>query len=212
MRTLVTGSSGSRAHASDIDFTEFKKRVWEMGDEEFYEAYDDAFKNIGFFDYTLTNLEYFEDWIYGDLLEVGCSAGLVLKAIRKRCKRCVGIDVSSHALKEAVRTLPSDIELFKADVEKPLFFPDRSFDTVLCGHTLEHLRKPSKAISEMKRVCRDRIIVLIPLQGKKQRWKKTNMHIQFWPTIESFEKFFGSNATDSLVLREGTLAIMKFEV
>lgn len=195
----------------NIDFTEFKEKAWGMSDEEFYAAYDAAFKKIGFFDYTLTNLEYFESWIRGDLLEVGCSSGLLLKTIRGRCKRCVGIDISSYALEEAKKMLPPDVELYRGDAEKSLPFPSRCFDTVICGHTLEHLRQPLNAVKEMKRVCRNRIIILIPLQGKGQMWKKTNMHLQFWPTVEDFEEFFGEKAAESIVAREGTLAIMRFE-
>lgn len=195
----------------DFNGTEFKKNVWDITDKEFYKAYDDVFLKVGFFDYTLTNLENFKDWIYGDFLEVGCASGKTLRAVRSLCDRCVGVDVSKYALETARKELPKSIELQWGDVEKTLPFADKIFHTVLIGHTLEHLRNPARAISEIKRVCKDSIIVIIPLQGEDERWKKTNYHIQFWPTVESFEIFYGAKADKKLVTRKGTLATMLFK-
>jgi len=191
------------------DFSWFKSRVWEMSDEEYYSVHDGFFSRFGFFDWTLTNLPYFEDWVYGDLLEVGCAAGWTLKAVAPRCRRAVGIDISKVALAEAER---SGLEVYWADVEKGLPFGDGEFDVVLAGHTLEHLRWPDRAVKEIRRVCRSRVIVLIPLQGEDQRWKRTNTHLQFWPTVESFEAVYGKRAEKALVLRDGTLAVMLFDV
>ena len=194
-------------YVDKIDFTDFKRKVWTMTDGEFYRAYDEAFRQIGFFDYTLTNLDYFKDWLKGDLLEVGCASGQTLKAVKPFCGRCVGVDVSKYSIEKA-KTL--NVKVLWADAEKRLPFQDKEWETVLIGHTLEHMRNPERAVEEIKRVCRDRVIVLIPLQDESQRWKKTNMHIQFWPTIESFEEFWGSKSSKSIVARDGTLAIMLF--
>jgi len=197
--------------AGETDFTEFKKRVWEMSDAEYYSIYDEVFSELGFFDYTQTNLKYFRGWMYGDVLDVGCAGGGLLQALRDGGYdgRLIGVDISKVALNEATRR---GLEVVWGDVEKRLPFPDRSFDTVVCGHTLEHLRHPGEAFSELKRVCRGALIVLIPLQGEDQRWKKTNTHLQFWPTIESFEGFAGVKAAESMVERDRTLGILLFKL
>ena len=190
----------------DFDATEYKQHIRIMRDIEFLQAHNDFFREVGFFDYTLTSFEHFKDWIKGSFLEVGCASGRTLKAVKTFCDvdQCVGIDISHVALKAA------EHDVVLADVEKGLPFRDAIFDTVLCGHVLEHLRDPKQALIEIQRVCRDRIIILVPLQNESQRWKKTNWHIQFWPTIESFERFYGEKAEIALSVRDDSLAIMLF--
>jgi len=193
------------------DFTDFKRHVWEMTDKEYYDFYDETFRRLGFFDYTATNIQFFRQWIHGTVLDAGCNGGGFLQALRDEGypKRLVGVDISKVALDEAANR---GLEVYWGDLEDRLFFPDRYFNTVVCGHTLEHLRKPEKAFNELKRVSRDSIIILIPLQGEEARWKKTNTHIQFWPTVQSFEAWAGMRVAESMVKRDGTLAIMLFKV
>lgn len=199
---------------AEFDATEFKRKVWSMTSKEFYKTYDDVFREVGLFDYTLTNFRFFQRWITGNFLEVGCGGGRTLRAVKTLCpvKRCIGLDTSGYASSVARTILPKGVEVLRGDAETGLPFKDESFNTVLCGHTLEHLRYPDKAVEEIKRVStRNRhIIILIPLQGESERWKKTNLHIQFWPTIPDFEGFFGSKVNRALNLRSGTLAIMLF--
>ncbi|MDD3493351.1 MAG: class I SAM-dependent methyltransferase [Candidatus Thermoplasmatota archaeon] len=198
---------------SAYDFTDFKRRVWRMTDAEFYDYYDRVYREVGFFDYTLTNLEHFVQWIRGDFLEVGCSSGQTLRAVCAACNRCVGADICDYALEIARRgNGRRRIEYVKCDAEKELPFSDGEFDCVLCGHTLEHLRDPKAAVDELFRVSRGSVVVVIPLQGPEQRWKKTNLHIQFWPTVESFEDFCGRKAWESRVVRDGTCGVMRFRV
>lgn len=188
----------------------FKRNIHKLTDEEFYEAYDEAFHMIGFKDWTLTNLKYFKDWISGDFLEVGCAGGRVLKAVRFLCDECWGVDVSGFALIEAYNFVQDDVGLVWADVEQKLPFPSNTFNTVLCGHTLEHLRNPKRAFHELMRVSSDKVIILIPLQSEADRWKPTNLHVQFWATVDEFHKFCGVEAKQIKVLRDNTLAILLF--
>lgn len=197
--------------AKETDFTEFKSHVWEMSDAEYSAFYDDIFSKLGFFDYTATNIQFFGKWIHGRVLDAGCNGGGFLQALKNGGYNgeIIGVDICKVALKEATHR---GLEVYWGNIEKRIPFPNRYFDTVVCGHTLEHLRKPKKAFSELKRVCRGSIIILIPLQGEDQRWKKTNTHIQFWPTVESFENFAEMKTTESMIERDGTLGIMLFKM
>ena len=49
-------------------------------------------------------------------------------------------------------------------VNEALPFRDKSFDTTICLHTLEHVRNLHAAVSELKRVSRKRLIVIVPRQ------------------------------------------------
>jgi len=60
-----------------------------------------------------------------------------------------------------------NVHVVAADCQKPLPFPDNSFDRVLAIHVLEHLPDLPAAIREVHRVCRPtgRLSVLIPCEG-----------------------------------------------
>ena len=66
---------------------------------------------------------------------------------------------------------------------------DGHFDIVISTHTLEHLRKPAAALAEMKRVSKDRLIVVVPRQ---RAFKYTlDEHINFYPDAASLVKEIG---------------------
>ena len=41
-------------------------------------------------------------------------------------------------------------------------FPDKTFDVVMSSHVIEHIEDPAKAISEMFRVTKKRLIIAVP--------------------------------------------------
>jgi hypothetical protein len=55
-----------------------------MSDAQIYDFYDQVFRDFGFFDYTETNLDFFVDWVRGDVLDVGCNGGGLLESLRGR--------------------------------------------------------------------------------------------------------------------------------
>jgi len=60
-----------------------------------------------------------------------------------------------------------------------LSFPDRSFDTVVCTHTLEHVLDLPRAVAELRRVARDRVIIVVPRQ---RPYRFTfDLHVRFFP-------------------------------
>ena len=76
----------------------------------------------------------------------------------------------------------------KADVTQ-LQFQDHAFDTVICAHTLEHVFDIEKALSEVRRVCSKRLIVVVPRQ---REYRYTfDLHIHFFPYAYKLSVFFG---------------------
>jgi len=52
----------------------------------------------------------------------------------------------------------------KCDLDEfPYPFDENEYDTVWAIHVLEHLEEPEKAIEEMKRIAKERIVVIIPI-------------------------------------------------
>jgi ubiquinone/menaquinone biosynthesis C-methylase UbiE len=71
----------------------------------------------------------------------------------------------------------------QAPVEK-LPFADGYFETVICTHVLEHVLDIRAAITELRRICSKRLIVVVPLE---REYRFTfNPHLHFFPYPHSF--------------------------
>ena len=84
------------------------------------------------------------------VLDVGCRYGALTQAYLDG-NEVVGVDVDQAALAEAARR---GIETRWADAEQPLPFEDESFDVVVAGELLEHVREPAALVGEARRVLR----------------------------------------------------------
>ncbi len=58
---------------------------------------------------------------------------------------------------------PMDERIKKEDITN-LSYANDSYDTVICMEVLEHLLNPLKAIDELKRIAKKRIIISVPLE------------------------------------------------
>ncbi len=95
----------------------------------------------------------FRDWIGGPglrVLDLGCRDG-ALADVYLEGNTVVGVDADRAAL---ARAAERGIETLWADLEEPLPFEDGSFDVVVAGEVLEHLRLPERALAEVSRVLR----------------------------------------------------------
>ena len=107
----------------------------------------------------------------GDLLDVGCGRGRVLKLLAGRANRAVGIDVDSESRNVARIELfmagADNCSLRKGDMHQ-LDFDDASFDTVILDDVLGASDRPGDALDEAARVLRPsgRILVLQRVDGR----------------------------------------------
>jgi ubiquinone/menaquinone biosynthesis C-methylase UbiE len=105
--------------------------------------------------------------ISGRVLEVGCGAGGMAKAIKyyRPDLDVVGIDISKKAINQA-RKDPSGVKFSCGDAYK-IPFKDKSFDAVLMFDLLEHLDDPLKSLLEIRRVLKpDGIFsAFVPIEG-----------------------------------------------
>ena len=93
----------------------------------------------------------------GDLIDIGCGQGRILKLLGSRAKRAVGVDIDADA-RQLART-----ELLLAGVENcslrngdmyALPFADGEFDTVILDDVLADAKRPMVAIAEARRILK----------------------------------------------------------
>ena len=84
------------------------------------------------------------------VLDIGCRYG-ALTSRYLTGNDVVGIDVDSKALETAAKL---GIVTIWADAEEPLPFHDESFDVVVVGELLEHVRDPEALVRETHRLLR----------------------------------------------------------
>jgi len=84
------------------------------------------------------------------VLDLGCRDGALTQAYLDG-NGVVGVDADQEALAEAARL---GIETHWADLDQPLDLEDASFDVVVAGELLEHLRDPQRLVREVRRVLR----------------------------------------------------------
>lgn len=113
------------------------------------------------------------------VLDAGCGRGFLAGKLEKN-HTVTGVDfIESPAFKEAA---PSS-EFVQADLSS-LPFADDSFDTVICTHTLEHVKDIGAVIAELKRVCRQQMILVVPRQRSYQY--TFDLHIHFFAHQHEF--------------------------
>jgi 2-polyprenyl-3-methyl-5-hydroxy-6-metoxy-1,4-benzoquinol methylase len=84
------------------------------------------------------------------VLDLGCRDGALTQAYLDG-NEVVGVDADREALAEAGRL---GIETHWADLDQPLELDAESFDVVVAGELLEHLRDPQQLLGEVRRMLR----------------------------------------------------------
>ena len=168
-----------------LRFMEFKSVFHKLSDEEFTKYYED-YEYIAYRDTDLSSKSI--DYIISNLgedknkkiVDVGCGCGFVLKKISDAgYKNISGIDIAPSGKYDTIKIDAGNIE--------QLPFPDNYFDVVICSHTLEHVLDLPKAISELKRVGKEKLIITVP----RQRYYRYtfDLHIHFFPQISYLLKY-----------------------
>jgi 2-polyprenyl-3-methyl-5-hydroxy-6-metoxy-1,4-benzoquinol methylase len=127
-----------------------------MGLEQLSERYAEhnrVERGAGFVFAGPERIELFRRYVGGPgrrVLDLGCRDGSLSRAYADG-NEIVGVDADREALAAAAQL---GIETRWADLDEPLDFADASFDVVVAGELLEHLRDPHRVVDDVRRVLR----------------------------------------------------------
>lgn len=160
-------------------FIHFKEQSPHMTQEELADIYEKTAKghiqretdlNKESVDFILSNISGIS------VLDIASGRGYLCKQLAKNQKlNVVGIDFVLPSIDLEGLT---NLSFREGNVEE-ISEKDNNFDTVICAHTLEHVLNPKKAISELRRVAKKRLIVILPRQ---RPYRFTfDLHLHFFP-------------------------------
>jgi SAM-dependent methyltransferase len=156
---------------------------------ERYSEHNRVERGAGFVFAGEERIELFRRYVGGPgrrVLDLGCRDGALTQAYADG-NEVVGVDADREALAQAAKL---GIETHWADLDEPLPFEDESFDVVVAGELLEHLRDPARFASEARRVLRPggTFVASVPnafrlknrlrfLMGRKPENDPTHLHM-----------------------------------
>ena len=169
------------------EFLDFKERAFEMSPDEF----SDFYRRIagsevhGPTDLNSACAEAIIEVVRGRrVLEVGCGRGWLAARMAQVASHVTATDI---VLSEAALNIPG-IEVHAAAAEA-LPWPDDSFDVVVSTHTLEHVQDLPAALSELRRVAKEDLVVVVP---KERPYRFSfNPHLHFFPYPWSWQAIAG---------------------
>jgi ubiquinone/menaquinone biosynthesis C-methylase UbiE len=168
----------------------FKEKFNETSDENIVHLYKEL-HDVGIMqrdtDINTKCLKKLETAIKGKtVLDIACGRAFLCDKLSKDYV----VTGADFVIDQAVKDKYPQVKFVDADITK-LPFKNRQFDTVICAHTLEHVRNIQLAVKELRRVAKKRLIIIVPMQ---RPYKYTfDPHVHFFPYRHSFLQLIGKN-------------------
>jgi 2-polyprenyl-3-methyl-5-hydroxy-6-metoxy-1,4-benzoquinol methylase len=103
---------------------------------------------------------YLDSKPQGQLLDIGCGSGILLKGLQNLEWNVQGVDFDADAVRNA-RSKGLKVHLGHLAEQK---FPDNSFDAVTMSHLIEHVSDPVALLRECKRILKPagQLVIVTP--------------------------------------------------
>jgi len=163
-------------------FMTFRERVREMPDAEYASYYAALSPLMGETDLNRACKKAILGDVIGEsVADIGCGRFHLIRLIAEAhpAVSCVGVDI----LPPADPSGPVNLSFLEGWLGR-LPFPDRTFDTVVCTHTLEHVPDLQGALADLRRITRRRLILVVPRE-REARYP-LNLHVHFFPYLHTF--------------------------
>lgn len=128
-------------------------------------------------------IDIMRDGGYSSILECGIGNGDFLDMFKEQISRPIdytGVDITQSFIDYVKKNHP-DAKFVRGDMQDLSQFNDEQFDVVYTRHTLEHIPYYKTAISELARVAKCKVVIILfhPLQKKDKIIVKSEKHNLF---------------------------------
>jgi len=118
------------------------------------------------------------------IIDIGCGDGFLLNKIKEKYNDSIlyGTEITiSQKLKNS--SSEKGLKIIKKKIEN-INEIELKFDTVICSHVLEHIFDINLAYENLKKICKKKLIIVIP---RERAYQYTfNGHLHFFPYKWSF--------------------------
>lgn len=170
-----------------LTFMDYRSMISDFSPEEIKKIYNKVatFNIDRDTDINSKCLDRIEGSIVGrTVLDIGCGKGYLASRLSGKYQ-VTGVD---FVIDQKVAKAHPEVAFQEEDICS-LPFCDDHFDTVICAHTLEHIPDIASAVDELRRVCRKRLIVVLPRQ---RPYRYTfDLHLHFFPYRHSLFAMLG---------------------
>lgn len=175
-----------RDSQKEFDPESFKEAYNKLYCEEFaYHVTEKNFTNI-IMNREKRIIDELKKFEWDSLLDIGCQNGRQLVQIRPIFpdKKLTGLDISSDALEDAKRIIPSANFVECAAEKMP--FADSQFDVAYISETLEHVIDVDAVLKEVRRVIRPNGIMIgtVPIGN----YHDGGMHLRYYDCDGLFDQ------------------------
>lgn len=119
----------------------------------------------------------------GDLIDIGCGQGRILKLLGSRAQRAVGVDTDADARQLARAGLllagAENCSLRHGDMYE-LPFADGEFDTVILDDVLADAKRPMTAITEARRILKRGGRLLLLVKSAQRDFAALEKQLALW--------------------------------
>ncbi|HSH01207.1 MAG TPA: class I SAM-dependent methyltransferase [Anaerolineae bacterium] len=166
-------------------FLDFKDKAVHMTKDELQAVYEQLQSKaiVREIDISQICIEKIKNNIWGEtVIDVGCGRGHLANILSENYK----VSATDFWLSPQMIQQYPQIDFKQADIHN-LPYEDNAFDTVVCTKTLEHVLDIYKAIEELRRITRRRLIIIVP---KQRPYKYTfDLHLHFFPYPFSLQNY-----------------------
>lgn len=114
--------------------------------------------------YNQWTVRKFEEFLHGDILEIGCGIGNFTNSLSKYGK-VWAVDIQKEYVIETKKQVNGKAQVGIGDIEKgKYFFSGQNFDNIICLNVLEHIKDDQAALNNLFKLLKTggRLILLIP--------------------------------------------------
>ena len=124
-----------------------------------------------------------QDFVLGNVLEVGCGEGRGIDLIINTCKSYTAIDKIEPVIEQLQKKYPSG-KFLSGNIPPLTQFADNSFDRIFSFQVIEHIENDHLFLSEINRILKPGGIALITTPNKPLSLSRNPWHIREYTAVE----------------------------